>query len=69
MVAPGPRGQDPFNNPDNRVVDWTDQNGQQNQKVVDGPDEGLHRGYDPNRNRSFEAGPDYVRRDSRNVPD
>jgi len=56
---PSPGG--PYDDPDNKVVDWISQTGQFNQKVVEGPDAGLHRGYDPDRCRSFEAGPDYER--------
>ena len=50
---------DPFGNPDNRVVDWTTRGtGQYNQKVVNGPDRGVHRGYVPGRGRTFQTGTD-----------
>jgi hypothetical protein len=41
---------DPWQNPDNTVAQWTDSDGQINQKIVSGPDEGLHRYYDPANN-------------------
>ena len=53
---------DPWENPDNKIVQWTDSDDQINQKIVDGPDTGLHRYYDPQHNfRSGETG--YSRQD------
>jgi hypothetical protein len=59
----GRLGGDPFDNPFNRIIDWTNKKGQYNQKIVQGPDEGIHRGYDPNRLRSFQTGTDRVNAD------
>jgi hypothetical protein len=58
----GKFGDPAFQNPANKVVNWTNRLGVINQKVVEGPDAGLHRGYDPSRGREFEAGPKYDRK-------
>lgn len=47
---------DPFDNDDNRVESWTDREGQTNQKVVEGPDTGTHRFYDPKTGRTGQTG-------------
>lgn len=49
-------GYDPFSNPENRIEGWTDKDGQYNQKIVQGPDTGIHRFYDPENERSGQTG-------------
>lgn len=43
----------PFDNPDNKVKEWKNQSGVINQKIVDGPDKGVHRGVDTNTGKTF----------------
>jgi hypothetical protein len=50
------QSQGPFENPANKVVTWKNQQGVYNQKIVEGPDEGVHRGIDPNTGRAFQTG-------------
>lgn len=48
---------DPFENPANEVHQWTHSvTGQVNQKVVAGPDKGVHRFYVPGTGRSGQTG-------------
>lgn len=48
---------DPFENPANKVEQWTNRTtGQINQKIVSGPDKGVHRYYDPGSNRGGQTG-------------
>lgn len=48
---------DPFQNPENVVSPtWIDKKGQINQKIVGGPDKGVHRFVDPNIGRTGQTG-------------
>ncbi len=58
----GGRNRDPWMDPRNRIERWTDVEGRVHEKIVQGPDTNAHRGYDPNKQREFEAGKDYERR-------
>ena len=46
----------PFENPENKVITWTNKQGVYNQKVVEGPDKEVHRGTVPSRGGSFQTG-------------
>lgn len=51
------RDDNPFNNPDNEVKSWTNETTHQyNQKIIKGPDEGVHRFADQQRNRCGQTG-------------
>ncbi len=58
----GGRRRDPWMDPRNRIERRTDVEGRIHEKIVQGPDTGAHRGYDPSKQRGFEAGKDYERR-------
>ncbi|SRR3989344_4311360 len=61
----GGKDRDPWKDPRNRIEQWTDLTGKYNVKIVSGPDTGLyglHRGYDPDKRRGWEAGENYERR-------
>ena len=54
---------DPWKDPRNAVEQiGPNASGVWGQKIMSGPDKGLHRGYDPDKIREFEAGKDYERR-------
>lgn len=53
----GGRHRDPWKDPRNRVEEWIAQStGQINQKIVSGPDAGIHRFYNPKQRRSGQTG-------------
>lgn len=59
----GGKNRDPWKDPRNIVKTiGPNADGTWGQKVMSGPDTNLHRGYDPDRIREFEAGKDYKRR-------
>ena len=59
----GGKNRDPWKDPRNVVKTiGPNADGTWGQKVMSGPDNNLHRGYDPDRIREFEAGKDYKRR-------
>ena len=57
---------DPFKDDRNRVEYWRNRRtGQQNQKIVEGPDAGVHRYSDPRTGRTGQTGPERPGRDPR----
>jgi hypothetical protein len=48
--------------PRNRIERRVDVEGRIHEKIVQGPDTNMHRGYDPNKQREFEAGKNYERK-------
>jgi len=53
----GGKNRDPWQDPRNRIEPWVNkETGQMNQKIVSGPDTGLHRYYDKARRRSGQTG-------------
>ena len=54
---------DPFQDDRNRVKSWPNKDGQTNQKIIEGPDTGVHRFYDPEHNRSGQTGTERPNRD------
>lgn len=53
----GGRRRDPWKDPRNRIESWVNQDtGQMNDKIVSGPDAGVHRYYDKTRRRSGQTG-------------